>query len=94
VFLDPHLVSKEMAEKTVHGEMLNSSSDGGGKRVVFGTQTCKKVGCELKIIERLFGGSKSGGKLFYLLEVISDGGAALFGSGKLVMKAHRPSTGC
>ncbi len=32
--------------------------------------------------------------MFDAVEIIGDGGATLFGSGKLVMKAHRSSTGC
>jgi hypothetical protein len=92
VLLNPHFVSKEVAEKIVHGERLKSSRDRGDEGVVFRTQTGKEIRGEIVVIERLFGSSKGGGNLLDPLKVVGDRGVALLGSSELVMKAHGVST--
>lgn len=43
VLLDSHFVGKQMAEKIVHGEGLDPGGHGGDERVIFWTQTSKKI---------------------------------------------------
>jgi hypothetical protein len=88
VLLNPHFVSKEVAEKIVHGERLKAGHDRGDEGVVFRTQIGKEVRGELVVVERLFGSSKGGENLLDPLKVVGDRGVALLGSSKLVMKAH------
>jgi hypothetical protein len=85
-------VGEQMAKEIIHGERLDPGGHGGDERVIFWTQTSKKIRDEFEVIQRLTGGGKSSGDMFEPLEIIGDGGRSFLCGGELVVQVHGPGS--
>lgn len=92
VLLESQFVGEQMAEEIVHGERFDPGGHGGDERVIFWTQTSKKIRDEFEVIHRLTGGGKSGRDMFEPLEIIGDGGRSFLCGGELVVQVQSPGS--